>query len=172
MNKYPWYYWFSWLWTLPWNILAWAAVLFLRVVAGGKIFWRGGLWLSLKEDSWFVRGPYSGWGGTTFGNGGILRKRNVGDEEVIDTRTEYHESIHEEQFEVVSLMMFILFVPIAVLTGIYWFLLPAWFIGYPLLVMSGGVQARLRGERVYRGSQHEEAAYAAATLFEEKKRGL
>jgi len=165
MNKIPKYYYISYLWTLPWNLVAWFVVLIMRLAIGGKLFWLRGLWLALKEDSWFVHSPYKKWGGTTFGNGGILRDRNVGDLDEIDTPTEFHEHVHTEQFEVASLGAFISFGLCTILTGSAWFLIPMWFSGFPILLISGWLQALIRGESAYRGSQHEESAYAQEELW-------
>ncbi len=87
----------------------------------------------------------------------------------MDTVLEFHEHIHVEQFEVFSLLGFI----IALFTFIMLLIqatievaiglsVSFWVFIAPLAFSSGWIVALLRGEPAYRGSTHEEHAYSEA----------
>jgi hypothetical protein len=157
--------------------------------------WLDGFWFELDEKSWFVRKFYQGWGGTTLGHGGWYREGKIGDEktsverrggrnfivteQVIDTEIEFHEHVHVEQYEAAMLNAFLVgaavFLGFLIFTHIYAGIILGgglWFTGYFRMAVSRWLTAWMRGEEVYRGSAHEEAAYALAEEYERKKRGI
>lgn len=175
----PWRYVFVWLVTLPWDILVYLAVLAFWALWGQKLHWETGLWCELKPNSWPMRTWYARYWGTTFGHGGFYAPTKSGGEG-LDTHVEVHEHVHVEQYEV---SMFIGFVLGLSLFGIFNYLkmnlltssfiaLGVWMSGFMLFIASGWIVAALRGEHAYRGSQHEEAAYALVEQYEREKGGL
>ena len=168
-----------WLFTLPWDILAYLAVLLIWLVFGQKLHWLGGLWCELKETSWPVRTWYAGYGGTTLGHGGFYGP-GASAGHGWDTYVEVHEHIHVEQYEVAMFLTFMLGIATFITTSLFqmsWtassFLsLGIWMSGYLLFFCGGWLVAYLRGERAYYGSQHEEAAYALAAEYEREKGGF
>lgn len=123
-----------------------------------------------------MRTWYKGWAGTTFGHGGFLAPGKAGGKG-IDTKTEFHEHVHVEQYEGASLQGF--------LYGLAVFFVSWCMGGVAIGAMAGGViwltggmlayacaslQAWFRGESLYMGSVKEEAAYAMADEWEEKQK--
>jgi len=176
----------------PWNLLVvWLAVALIRLFWGKKMWWsEWSLWTELRPDSWpsrswyrrkidgqyvenpeklhATRGKWRTWGGTTLGHGGFYGP-GVPDGPDMNTVCEFHEHVHVEQYEVFSLLGFTL----ALLVGGFlaavgsweWGLVAGgalWFLGGYLGFQSGWLTALLRGEEAYRGSAHEEHAYATA----------
>jgi len=188
----------SWVWTLPWDILAWLGVLLIWLFWGTKLHWQGGLWCELKPNSWPTRtwyrfkvngkhvmndvedqiykGRWKTWGGSTLGHGGFYGPGRSGGAGV-DTEVEFHEHVHVEQFEVAmffGLLMQLIFVVILLIKGQD----PLWIVHGILWTMSwaltygcAAVQAWFRGESGYKGSTMEEAAYALASEWERTKQG-
>jgi hypothetical protein len=171
-QKTRWFYMFVWLFTLPWDVVAFLIVLLTRVFFGQRLFWENGLWCELKHSWWTKR-----YNGAAIGHGGILSPGMSGSAGV-DTTTEFHEHVHVEQFEVSMTMSFIFsflfFLVSFFISGEVSIFAPAlvWLLGYPVFILSGLFISFLRGEHPYFGSQHEEAAYALAKAYEEAKRGL
>lgn len=208
-QKRPWRYFLIYLFTFPADIIVWFVVLFIWLLWGTKLEWNEGLWCELKKNSWparswyrlkikgeyvklpekyySVHGEWLTWGGTCFGHGGFYGPGKAG-ERGIDTRTEYHEHIHVEQTEVALLLSFLQ--AMVVFGALFYLRQPklalwigggVWIVGFLFKAMSGGIVAWLRGEDPYRGSTHEEAAYAldqsfpdvlAAEHYEKTKHGL
>ena len=161
--KKPWYFSFIWLVCLPSDIIVWLATLVVWALWGTKLHWCNGLWCELKESSWPARTWYKPWGGTTFGHGGFYNDGLSG-EKGIDTYIEFHENIHVEQYEAGMLRTFIIALAILIFTG-NWILAGAiWISGGLLTFGPNWLTALLRGEPAYRGSHHEEAAYAQTEL--------
>ena len=109
------------------------------------------------------------WGGTTLGHGIFYGPFGRYDEDPNNawTRTQEHEHYHVEQHEAAMVA--------SVITGLATFIVllalghpvaatalgvPLWGSGYLLMATGGWLAALLRGESAYRGSQHEESAYA------------
>ncbi len=166
-----------WVATLPNDIIASILVLFFWAVWGHKLRWIYGVWCELKETSWPVRTWYSEYGGTTFGHGGILGPGYSGGKG-IDTLVERHEDVHVEQHEVAMLVAFLSAgAALAVLLqhpfSFWTWVLPlaVWCSGWPVYLISSWTVAFLRGEAVYRGSSHEEAAYAMVEKYLNHKEG-
>ena len=175
MKKRPKRYLLTYLWTFPWDILSWLAVLFLWLLWGTKLHWLEGLWFELKEKSWPMRTWYKGWNGTCFGHGGFYAP-GVSGGEGVDTATEYHERIHSEQYEAAMLVSLIFGVvagfvlwslqypEVALWTGGI-----MWIVGGLLHTCAAFFQAWIRGENPYRGSTNEESAYSQTREWEENK---
>lgn len=186
-------HWILYVLCLPWNILiAWPIVLFLRLFWGKDLRWetpppyeraKGGgggpcLTCQLREGSFpvtpgrFPRGWYyhkatnRAWGGTALGHAVFYGP--CGRFKGVDwVRTQAHEHVHVEQFEVSMLRSFIVGMipgavlsasghPIAALTTF----LVVWTTGYLMMGAAGWLTAFLRGEEAYWGSTHEESARA------------
>jgi len=160
-----------------------------------------GLWCELKVNSWPTKswyrvpfregiakirpiteweqyGKWYTWAGTTLGHGGFFGPGQSGGDG-IDTDVEVHENVHVEQFEVSMVTSFIMGLLVfgvllfgghmqvgIVLGGTLWIL------GFILMCMGGWLVGFLQGEGAYRGSVHEEGAYAIAAEYARKKNGL
>ena len=160
---------------LPWNLtVAWPAILLIRLFWGENLRWEmppkprpGGAVLAcnLKPGSWPARTWYARWGATTLGHGIFY---NAGRAEAGKWgRIQIHEHVHVEQFEVAMFGSFLSGAfTYAILSGLEhpgyavltWVLL--WWAGYLLMGVGGWLVAFMRGEQPYRGSAHEESAYA------------
>jgi|GEM_PF-2983726 len=177
--------------SLPFDLLVWTWVLLVRVLWGTKLWWtEGALWTELRPESWPSRtwyryrpggkpqknpenkvkthGVWRTWGGTTLGHGGWYGPGVTGGEEK-DTKVEFHEHIHVEQYEVFSLMGFMIAILVSsvLLAHELWMLGGVlggvlWFLGGGAGFLSGWLTALLRGEEAYRGSVHEKHAVAQA----------
>jgi len=166
-----------WIATFPNDILALLMVLFCWAMWGHKLRWIYGPWCELKEKSWPIRTWYSGYGGTTFGHGGILGPGFAGGKG-IDTLMERHEDVHVEQHEVAMVVAFtaagaILAVLLQQPFSVWTWVLPlvVWCSGWPAYLIASWSVAFLRGESLYRGSSHEEAAYAIVEDYIHNKEG-
>lgn len=184
--KHPGKYWLLWLTSFPWDILVFLAVLLIWLFWGRKLEFNEGLWCELQPNSWPTRswyryktnGKYSvvpanlrmqygywfTWGGTCLGHGGFYGPGKMG-AVGIDTIVEYHEHVHVEQSEVAMLTGFIL--SLSAFLVLWLTSVPAiyvasamWFLSYFLKSLSGWLVAWFRGEDMYGGCTHEEAAYA------------
>lgn len=115
------------------------------------------------------------WGGTTLGHAifyGPGRRAPLG---LPWAPVQVHEHVHVEQFEAAMLRSFLVGLAVAVLAHLwgqstaFWILGGViWFLGYPLMGAANWTTALLRGEDAYRGSHHEEAAYAIDDLYEQE----
>jgi len=159
---------------LPFNlIVGWPAVLIARACWGTPLVWEiaptsGGLpalTTDLKSDSWAGRTWGRAWAGVTLGHA-IVYGPGVRIPGASWAPVQAHEHVHVEQYEgtmaahaLLGLLVFgavFAFSPLAAaLVG-----LGIWFLGYLMFLMGGWLGAILRGESVYRGSAHEEAARA------------
>jgi hypothetical protein len=159
---------------LPFNlIVGWPVVLFIRAAWGTNLCWEnapksGGLpalTCELKPDSWPARSWYKGWSATTFGHAIFY----ASDERVyaVDGKwgtVQEHEHVHVKQFESAmvghALLGLLVGAPLEFVSfeaGIA-VALSIWFLGFLVFLVGGWLGALLRGEPVYRGSAHEEAA--------------
>lgn len=166
-----------WIATLPNDIIALLGVLICWAFWGTKLRWIYGPWCELKQGSWPVRTWYSKWGGTTFGHGGILGPGYAGGKG-IDTLMERHEDVHVEQHEVAMVMSFsTALITLAALlqspTTVWTWVVPLviWSLGSLAYITSSWMVAWFRGESLYRGSSHEEAAYALVEQYIHRKEG-
>jgi len=160
--------------------LHWETPPYFRSIGGGPVLvcaLRWGTWPVSKSKwlgGWYLRqsadGELRAWGGTTLGHG-IFYGPDM-DFKKPWQRLQAHEHIHVEQMEAAFVASFLM-TCFTGFCGFFWYLfgwswygffcvtLPVlWWYG-GLAVMSGGwVAAWARGEPYYRGSQHEESAYA------------
>jgi len=183
-----WTHWILYLICLPWDLLVgWPIVIGIRLFWGEKLrretpppydYWKGGgggwcLTTQFKpgarpvnEGGWYWRKKTKRpWGGTTLGHAIFYGPNGRKDEGW--SRTQAHEHIHVEQFEVAMLRSFFvgLLVGIVLLAlGHYWWalglFLGIWTTGYLLMGAAGWLTAILRGEEAYHGATHEESARA------------
>lgn len=158
--------------TFPMDIIAWPIVLLFGLLFGRRLHWQNGLWCELKPCSWPVRTWWKGYGGVTLGHGGFYSSGNAGGAG-IDTKVEFHEHVHVEQFEVAMLVSFLMalyvFIVMVLLGQVELaplICIPIWASGWLVTLAGGWLVALLRGEPAYRGSAHEEAAYAIEEQFE------
>ena len=144
------------------------------------------LWTDLRPGSWPSRswytyktdgkktpnpmhlvekfGPYRTWGGTTLGHGGFYGPGQVTGEW---SRLQEHEHIHVEQYEAAMFRSFftstvwlIVVLALGHPTAAFITWLVMWWGGYLWMGVANWTTAVLRGEPAYRGSHHEESAYA------------
>jgi hypothetical protein len=95
----------------------------------------------------------------------------------IDRPVEYHEHVHVEQAEAAMLTSFLMavsaFLVLFFTSAPVWAVCGGlWVLGYVLMAVGGWVVAWFRGEDVYRGSSHEEAAYALTEKYLREKGDL
>lgn len=156
---------------LPFNlIVGWPVILFIRAAWGTKLRWEnapgsGGmpaLTCELKPGSWPDRTWYRGWAATTLGHAIFYGAGIRTDGEW--NRTQAHEHDHVEQFEgamsahaVLGLLIGAPLEFVSFAAGIA-VALSIWFLGWLVFLSGGWLGALLRGEPIYRGSAHEEAA--------------
>lgn len=159
---------------LPFNlIVGWPVVLFIRAFWGANLCWEiaptsGGLpalTCELLPDSWPSRSWYKGWSATTLGHA-IFYGTDESGHAVGGTwgAVQEHEHVHVEQYEgtmsghaVLGLVLFLALAWVD-LGAAFAVGLAVWFLGYLVFLVGGWLGALLRGEPVYRGSAHEEAA--------------
>jgi len=157
--KRPRRYILTYLWTMPFDLLMWIFVLFVRGICGTKLHWQEGLWCELRKGSFLAKKWAIDWAGVTLGHGGIYAPGYSGGPG-IDTVCERHEHIHVEQYEAAMLAAFVFSIT-AVAAGADWRVcLMAWLLGGAIIYMASLIQAWLRGEKPYEGSHLEEAAYS------------
>lgn len=167
-------HWLTFLWTFPWDILAWFALLLIRAILGKESTWVEGWWVILREDSFFVKKLYRNYGGTTFGHGGILRGSV---NSVATANTLKHELVHVEQFEATMLTGFVITIALTVtllamgITPVWWISVALWVLSWPIAYSCAALQAVVRGEPGYKGSTLEESAYALVRDWEKRKSG-
>jgi hypothetical protein len=157
---------FTFLVALPNDLLiGWPAVLLVWLFWSEHLRWEGeALVCQLKRKSWPARswyrrrvkgvfverkdGSWQTWGGTTLGHAIFYGPaRFLGGDPQFYGQVQQHEHVHVEQCEVSMLQ--------SLVVG-----LAAWACGYLLMGVTGWTTAWLRGEDPYRGSTHEESAYA------------
>jgi|SRR5210317_1991724 len=161
--------------------LHWETPPYAERLGGGPV-----LACSLRPDSlpvrpgrwpvgWYTHQDATGnrrpWGGTTLGHA-VFYGPNVQFNAEGWSNTSVHEHVHVEQFEasVVSTWLNFAVASLGVAFGMaldftgWWTVLfaaaPVWFFSFPIWAAGGWISAALRGEEMYRGSQHEESAYA------------
>lgn len=158
------------VWTWPFDVVIWLVWLLLCSLWGENLRWEEGcLVFNWRSGSWPARTWYRPWGGTTLGHA-IFYNWYVKTEPDVENfePIQVHEHVHVEQYEAWMLASCVIglvvqltvglahgqWVTGSVLGGIIWFL------GYAWMGVGGYLTAIVRGEDAYRGSQHEEAAYA------------
>lgn len=157
MKKRPWYYFLTYAYTWPWDLIIWLLILFIWLLWGTKLYWQDGLWCVLKPESWPKRTWYKKWAGTTFGHGGFLSTEKY--------RVKFHENIHVEQYEVAMLQYFLLGFIFLIATKCWILSGCIWLSGSWFPYTTSALQAKLRGEALYRGNIFEESAYAQTDLL-------
>lgn len=175
----PWRRLFTFLPSLSLDVLwGWPAVLVIRLLWGEYLRWeREALVCQLRGDSWPVNdkawlgGWYlhrqagltpTPWGGTTLSPHAIFYgpHRNLGGSPEHWSPVQQHEHVHVEQGEVAQLCSLLVGAEVWSLQHPYLGLATWTLCGYALLSACGWIIAWLRGESPYRGSVHEESAYA------------
>jgi len=159
----------TYLWTFVWDLIMWFVIAQVTIARGGKFAWQDyGLW-GILPTRYMRKRRGKGIRGIALCHGGFLSKVGFGDSEDT-TETEAHEGVHVELYEVCTLvglvlglivftwLFFGLNTPISacVLGGLIWLGL------YPAVIGAGHVVAKVRGEDIYLGASHEEAARAIA----------
>lgn len=134
-----------------------------------KAKWPGG-WYLIKSEHQEQSHPRT-WGGTTFGHSIIIGPGRSSPGEW--TSLEEHEiGVHVEQFEAAMFHGFLLgafaYLAGGQTTASLWVGLALWISGYLMFGVANWTTAWLRGEDPYRGSAHEEAAYAIDELYEQR----
>lgn len=116
------------------------------------------------------------WGGTTLGHAIMYGPGRRAIEGERWAPVQVHEHVHVEQFEAAMLRSFIVGLLVAILGSIWGqstasicIGLLIWALGYVLMGAANWTTAVLRGEDAYRGSHHEEAAYAIDDLYEQEQ---
>lgn len=183
---------------LPWDLLMWGLVFCIWALWGTRLEWEnsrdnpegdaeegpGGpcLTCGLKPKSWPVskgrwpKGWYlkengRPWGGTTLGHAifyGPFKRPLKGQSW---KSVQVHEHVHVEQYEAAMLRSFwvaCVVVLIGQSTAFVWLAAIIWLTGYFQMGVANWTTAWLRGENPYRGSHHEEAAYAIDDDYEGK----
>lgn len=124
-------------------------------------------WYLLKLSG----GGTTSWGGTTLGHAifyGPMKRAAEGR----DWRpVQFHEHVHVEQYEASMLRAFLVAVVIAAVgqtSAAYILAGLVWLTGYWQMGIGNWTTAWLRGENPYRGSHHEEAAYALDDDYEKE----
>jgi hypothetical protein len=177
MKRFPKRYLLSYLFCLPADIVCWLIVIAIRLrfLKGGYMFWQHGLWCEIPKDNW------AGMAGGIIGHGGWYRRGAIGKGKEVDTEVEFHEHFHVEQFEVNMLRVFMISLAMAITlaiaglatTRLIYFPIILWSVfGFLSWVVPGWIQAWIRGESIYKGSIHEEGAYAAAEKYIREKTGI
>lgn len=178
MKRSKWYF-IVYLWTGVYDLISWLFLLLMCAGWGTKLQWQWGVWFEWKKDSWPVRTWFKNWGGTCIGHGGWLSPGLLGGPG-IDTKTEFHEHTHSEQFEAITILGFLMALSIVArfyIAGypIAWpdwiMVFCIWNLSFPVYVLCSMFVAKLRGEDPYKGSSLEESAYALADEWERKKQG-
>lgn len=115
-----------------------------------------------NKDHWFCgAGWYANWGGSTLGHFIMYGLAPAGG-------TRVHEHVHVEQFEAAMLRSLIVGLLVLLVTGKLGLSYAIWALGYVLMVGSGTLIALIRGEDGYKGSVHEEHAYAVGDAYEDE----
>lgn len=173
MKKFPKRHTVVWVATILWDCVSFLIVLFLHLLGGKRLEWCDGLWTIIKQDSFLKHTLFKTTSGGCLGHGGWIAEDNAG-KEGLDTSTEFHEHVHVEQYEY-SMCFVLLINLINVFFGFYygyinhlWYLVLIQLLGGVFSIGISVVVTYLRGEDIYWGSSHEEAAYARTAIeFEE-----
>jgi len=177
VDKFPRRHLLVYAYCLAADLVCWLIVLTLWIFAGkgAVLLVQNGLWVAIPRTSLLAKTIFNGIGGGTMGHGGWYLRDLIG-KDGIDTALEFHEHIHVEQFESIMLAVSNILLGFVVNLGIrgqlydIWpMVLFYWALGGLIGVFSNWVVALLRGEEAYRGSAHEEAAYALEKEFKKKK---
>jgi len=159
-------------------LVGWPAILLIRLFWGEHLRWEDeALVCQLRKDSWPARswyrhkvdgkyekradGSWRTWGATTLGHAifyGPGHALRGAPEHYL--RIQRHEHVHVEQCEEAMLRSFLAGVAVAIATHHHVLAAAIWTFGYIAMGTCGWAVAWLRGENPYRGSQHEESAYA------------
>lgn len=109
------------------------------------------------------------------GHGGWVSEAYSG-EEGLDSPVEFHEHVHVEQYEVIMFTVMTVNVTMAIaslLLGasyrILWVAGLVQLLGGVIGLISSVIVTKLRGEHAYRGSSHEEAAYAREAIWRRER---
>jgi len=153
----------SYIWTLPWDLVVWLTAVIVALSTRGKLAWQDlGVWAVLPPRF----GTNATCLGITLGHGGVLQDHSFGTKEDT-TRTERHEGVHVEQYEAIALAGFVLglivfwtFFGLGHLTAGVLVGGLVWVGAFPAVIGAGHIVALVRGEPIYWGAVHEEAAYA------------
>jgi hypothetical protein len=187
---------------LPWDLFVWLFVILpIRALWGTRLEWEnprdnvkasdddpGGpcLTCEMKPGSWPVSkgrwpkgwylrkypdGSVVSWGGTTLGHAIFYGSEKRAAKGAIWKPVQVHEHVHVEQYEASMLRAFLVAIPVAAM-GLYWLAFIIWITGYFQMGIANWATAWLRGEDPYRGSHHEEAAYAIDDDYEEMLKRL
>jgi hypothetical protein len=156
---------------LPNDLAMLLVLLFVRIFWGSFFFKKDGyLWVILKEKSWLRRTWGKTYSGVCLGHGGIL----VAPIENLLA----HELVHLEQHEVAMMKSLFHASVASVICAIFCsyqiasiIFCSVWFTGYLFFLFSGWIVAAMRDEDPYKGSSHEEAAYAIAEDYLRRKEG-
>lgn len=164
----PWYFIFTFLWTIYGDLWCWLAIVLVRLFQGQRLhgidwsFWvetRTGTWLAKKMQ--YV--------GVTLGRGGILRTGKAGDLEKIDQPVEFHEHRHVHQYQVTMLISTVYTLYNYFLCGASEWSLLGLPVGGVVAYLCAMLVAKLRGERWYRDNIFEASAYAQTELWAKAK---
>jgi hypothetical protein len=176
VDKFPRRHILVYLFTLPGDLICWTFVLLIGGFFGDRFVWQNGLWFEIAKDSWFYKTFLKDITGGTMGHGGWYRSDLIG-EDGIDTKLEFHEHVHVEQYEAVMTAIFVVVLGFFLngtirgdISSVWLMSLVYWAIGGLIGAASGWLVAVLRGERAYSGSSHEEAAYALERGFKSEKK--
>lgn len=173
--KRPRRYWMTYLWTWPWDLLSWPALLLLNLLWGAKLHWLEGVWFEARPGGWLARRFGECWAGLCLGHGGIFRPGYSGGDG-IDTPTEFHEHFHAEQYEAAMLLAFLVATAVAAWHVVdgghppYPLVGGIWLLGGVLAYVASMLQAWLRGEPAYEGSHLEKATSAATEQWLRERR--
>ncbi len=148
--------------TFPWDVLVIPLVLVIHLLWGENLRMEGlVVCTDLKADSWPRRTWYAKWGGTTFGHAIMYRPSPR-------EKTKVHEHVHVHQFEASMLKSMLVGLLVLPVTGKLWLSYAIWALGFSLYLAANWATAVLRGGEAYRGSVHEEHAYAVGDLWDEQ----
>ncbi len=150
--------------TSAWDILVIPLILLIHLLWGENLRTEGlSVCTDLKPDSWPRRTWFAKWGGITLGHAimfGRLPPRS----------TVVHELVHEKQYEGAMIKSLIVGLLVLLVTGKIWLSYVIWALGWLLYLCSNWLVALMRGLPVYRGSAHEEHAYAVGDEYEHTDR--
>jgi len=164
------------IWTWPLDVPLWILwILPFRAAWGRDLRWEeGSLAFTLKEDSWPMRTWYKDWSGTSIGHALMYAPHVKPAADGTLHRITVHEQFHVKQFESITLGSFLwAWVPFGVLAAYgHW---TAAFVCGSILWLGATLQhavgnwlcAWIRGERAYRDSYHEQAAYAVDYKYQQ-----
>jgi len=175
MDKFPRRHILVYAATIWWDIICWMIVAVLRVIAGKRLEWVNGLWVIIDDKSWFKKTFLEGYGGGTLGHGGWISEWCSG-ESGLDSQVEFHEHVHVEQYEFamvdIAIVNAITLFASLIFGASYQVVLVAMLIqmfGGMTSILSSVIVTKLRGEHAYRGSSHEEAAYAREAIWRKER---